>query len=78
MYTIGVFIDLSKAFDCISHDILLDKLKFYGIRGLPLLWFVDYLTNRKQYTSVEDTHSDLTVIDYGVPQGSILGPLLLL
>jgi hypothetical protein len=77
-YMIGLFIDLSRAFDTISHDILFDKLKFYGVRGITLEWMKDYLANRKQfvvYNNAESKHDTLTV---GIPQGSILGPLLFL
>ena len=78
-YTLGVFIDLSKAFDTVDHDILLKKLQFYGIDGITNKWFKNYLTNRKQYiqfTEVEKT--DLQLVKCRVPQGSILGPLLFL
>jgi hypothetical protein len=74
--SIGVFIDLSKAFDTINHKILIDKLEHYGIRGVPLQWFKDYLSNRKQYVYYNNTASSLQTITCGVPQGSILGPLL--
>ena len=75
---IGVFIDLSKAFDTINHNILLAKLEHYGIRGIPLQWIADYLSNRYQYTSIGNCDSNRLHIQHGVPQGSILGPLLFL
>ena len=74
--TIGVYLDLSKAFDTIDHDILLHKLDYYGFRGIVLDWFRDYLSNRTQYVSYNNNKSDLKTILCGVPQGSILGPLL--
>ena len=77
-YTIGVFLDLAKAFDTVNHNILLNKLEHYGIRGTPLLWFKDYLTNRKQYFHFQGTNSDMFDITCGVPRGSVLGPLLFL
>ena len=72
----GVYLDLQKAFDTVNHDILLYKLSTYGIRGTTLNWFRNYLTNHKQFTIVNDTKSDLLDITCGVPQGSVLGPLL--
>ena len=76
-YTIGVFLDLSKAFDTINHKILLDKLSYYGIRGLPLIWFTNYLSHRQQFVNFNGIHSQMSVITCGVPQESILGPILL-
>ena len=75
-FTLGVFIDLSKAFDTVNHNILLNKLSLYGIKNNSLQWFSSYLSDRKQYvqTSVFKT-TNLNVV-CGVPQGSILGPLL--
>ena len=76
--TLSIFCDLSKAFDVISHDILLCKLKYYGIRGIANTWISNYLTNRKQYVEFEKHKSDMCNIKCGVPQGSIFGPLLYL
>ena len=75
-YSIGVFIDLSKVFDTIDHNVLLKKLSCYGIRGAALSWFVSYLHNSTQYASIIGTDSNLLTIKCGVPHGSILGPLL--
>ena len=74
----GVFIDLKKAFDTVDHEILRDKLNHYGFRGLINDWFASYLKNRTQTTQVGHHISDKAVIGCGVPQGSILGPLLFL
>ena len=76
--TIGVFVDLAKAFDTIDHDILLKKMLHYGIRGVALRYFRSYLENRKQFVSIDGLKSDLSTIVCGVPQGSILGPILFL
>ena len=75
-YSVGIFIDLSKAFDTLNHSILLRKLEYYGIRGMPLNWFKSYLHNRKQYVVLDNVSSKLVNVSYGVPQGSILDPLL--
>jgi hypothetical protein len=74
--TMGIFIDLRKAFDTISHEILLKKLKHYGIRGVANDWIKSYLTNRQQYVTYDKHSSKLLEVTCGVPQGSILGPLL--
>lgn len=76
--TMSIFCDLSKAFDVINHKILIHKLEFYGIRGIVKDWLINYLSHRSQYVQVEDVSSNLLQIECGVPQGSILGPLLYL
>ena len=72
----AVFIDLKKAFDTVPHDGLLNKLFRYGIQDQPLSWFESYLTNRTQSVSIENHLSSAANISSGVPQGSVLGPLL--
>lgn len=75
---VGVFIDLKKAFDTVSHEILLNKLRMIGITGTALKIFKSYLANRYQVVKLGQSTSDAKLITYGVPQGSILGPLLFL
>ena len=73
---VNVDIDLSKAFDSLDHNILLSKLNFYGVTGVSLDLMSSYLSNRRQYTQFNTTLSEFLDIKQGVPQGSILGPLL--
>ena len=77
-FACGVFVDLQKAFDTVNHDILIDKLDHYGIRGASKNWFSSYLTNRSQFVSILGFDSSTKPIPHGVPQGSVLGPLLFL
>ena len=88
LHAVGIFLDLSKAYDIINHNRLLDKLDFYGIRGSVNKWFQSYLTNRTLFVEISQMdrskstqhkfQSSSRAISYGVPQGSILGPLLFL
>ena len=73
---IGVFLDLKKAFDTVNHTILIRKMYAYGIRGNILKWFESYLTDRSQYVTYDGIKSNTLFLNCGVPQGSILGPLL--
>jgi hypothetical protein len=77
-HVIGIFLDFAKAFDTVDHNILLTKLSHYGFRGNVLSWFKSYLFNRKQVVKYNNTYSDQNTVLCGVPQGSILGPLLFL
>ena len=75
-FTIGLFLDFSKAFDTVNHTIFLDKLECYGIRGLANQWIASYLDKRQQFTTYNGHASSITEIKCGVPQSSILGPIL--
>ena len=77
-YIIGICIDLAKAFDTVDHNILFKKLYSYGIRGIALEWFKSYLNERKQCVKFSNNLSYPSTINCGVPQGSILGPILFL
>ena len=77
-YVLGLFLDFSKAFDTVNPDILFTKLECLGIRDTPLQWFKSYLSDREQYVIYNETCSSYKTISCGVPQGSILGPLLFL
>ena len=73
-----IFVDLQKAFDTVDNKILLHKLEYYGIRGVCNDWFKSYLSDRKQFVSINGQNSGLMPVDCGVPQSSVLRPLLFL
>ena len=77
-FAVGIFLDFQRAFDTVDHSILLKKLEHYGIRGVANKWFASYLKNRRQFVSINGIVSDTIFMLLGVPQGSILGPLLFL
>ena len=74
--TIAVYLDFSKAFDTVNHNILMSKLLHNGVRGVMQHWFESYMSNRKQYVSIRNSSSSMSNITLGVPQGSVLGPVL--
>ena len=78
MYTLALFIDLRKAFDCVDHNILLNKLSNYGITGVAHDWFYSYLHNQRLYISINNNFLEVKFINIGVHQGSMLGQLLFL
>ena len=75
-YGCGIFTDLRKAFDTLNHEILLDKLEHYGVKDSMLDWFQSYLIDCRQYVSFNERSSELLINNCGVPEGSVLGPLL--
>ena len=77
-FACGIFVDLKKAFDAVDQKVLLDKLEYYGIRSLCNDWVKSYLSDHKQFVSINPNNSDLMPVNCGVPQGSVLGPLLFL
>ena len=76
LFTCGVYLDLQNAFDTINHEILLSKLKHYGIKGTSYNWLKSFLCERMQYTLIKESESSLKTVSHGVPQGSVLRPLL--
>ena len=77
-FACGVFLDFEKGFDTVDHEIILAKLSHYGIHGLANSWSRSYLTLRSQYVFINNSNSEIKYLVHGVPQGSVLGPLLFL
>ena len=77
-YACEIYVNHKKAFDTVNHNILLAKLVHYGVRCIENNWFKTYVTNRKQHVTVSGQISDKALIEFGVPQGSVLGPLFFL
>ena len=73
-----IYIDFAKAFDVVSHEKLLFKLKSYDISNKIIKWFYNFLSNRSQITRVKNSFSNSSIVKSGVPQGSVLGPILFL
>ena len=73
-----ILVDLQKAFDALDHGVLLEKMKYFGFRAPVIKWFEFYLSNRKLLVCIDNIFSEAGTLKYGVPQGSILGPLLFL
>ena len=78
MHTGMILVDLQKAFDTLDHGVLLEKMKYFGFRASVIKWFESYLSNRKFLVCIDNVFSEAGTLKYGVPQGSILGPLLFL
>ena len=76
--TAMILVDLQKAFDTLDHGVLLEKMKYFGFRASVIKWFESYLSNRKFLVCIDNVFSEAGTLKYGVPQGSILGPLLFL
>ena len=76
LYACGVYLNLKKGFDTVNYKILLSKLNHYGIRGIANDWFKSFFVNRTQYTNINVSNSNPEKVMYGVPHGSVLGPLL--
>lgn len=78
LYSSVAFLDLSKAFNCVQHDVLLEKLEHYGVKGMCHKWLTSYLKDRMQFTQINEFVSNVVRVGSGVPQGSVLGPILYL
>ena len=76
MHTGMILVDLQKVFDTLHHGVLLEKMKYFGFRTSVIKWFESYLSNRKFLVCIDNVFSEAGTLKYGVPQGSILGPLL--